>query len=151
MRAQYGNKQRRLQNQEDASQGLLHMNSDSVLSSSSGNTSLDQGFWPFPERPKPPSSLREMAVMAMETMPDKMGSLQAVCEYISKCFPFYRQNTQWHNTLRCRMTDKKYFLRQPKHSRFTEYIVNPTYRATVDVESLKSKLQHHADIDLNAV
>lgn len=129
--------------------GLLDIMNNPVLSLPAANAPADQGFWPFPQRPKPPCSLRELAAIALETMPEKVGSSQAICDYIAKHFPFYRQNTQWHNTLKVRMGDKKYFIRQPKRFAYYEYSATSGFLASVDVENLKQRLLagHHMELD----
>lgn len=126
---------------------LTNLDMFSAASVLPGSTT-PQEYWPFPQRPKPPSSVKELAVIALEYKSDKIGSTQDVCNFISRHFPYYRQNNRWHHTVKCNMADKRYFIKQPKRYNYGEYIANPVFKATINVESLKAKLKHHVDVDL---
>lgn len=119
-----------------------------MLSAVTMPASGPQQFWPFPERPKPPCSMKELAVIALNSKSDKMGSPQEVCDFISRHFPYYRQNNRWNHSLKCTMGDKRFFIKQPKRHHYSEYTINPDYYATVDFENIKAKLKRHVDIDL---
>ena len=109
--------------------------------------STAQGSWPFPERPKPPSTIRELAAIALDSMPDKKGSVKQICDYIAKNFPYYRQNSLWQNTIKSRIGDKRYFIRLPKQFAYTEYSVTESFMNSLDIETLKSKLQQQGHMD----
>lgn len=106
-----------------------------------------QEFWPFPQRPKPPCSLKELIVLALHKMEDGVGSCQQVCCFIAEHFPYYRQNQRWHHTVKCNLGDKRHFIKLSKRigCDHSQYTVNPNYGGIVDIMALKTRLTHHVD------
>lgn len=101
--------------------------------------------WPFPERPKPPVSMRELSALALYHLPGQQGGCQQVCEYLAANFPFYRQNKRWHHTVQNNMANSRYFTKQPKRFNFSEYKISQEYSSTLNVHALFNSLRQHMD------
>lgn len=99
--------------------------------------------WPFPQRPKPPCSIRELIALSLHNLPENIGSCQQICDFVRNHFPYYRGNTQWHHTVKCRITEKKYFIKQDKRCNYKEYKVSPEFLAELDMTELQTRLRNH--------
>lgn len=101
--------------------------------------------WPFPERPKPPCSMRELIAIALHELPNTTGSCQQVCEYIAGHFPYYRQNSKWRHSLQTYMTDKRYFMKAPKRFSYNEYTMTEDFKKTFNLQTVLDKVVYHMD------
>lgn len=105
----------------------------------------NQPAWPFPERPKPPCSMRELIALGLFHLPNATGSCQQVIEYITAHFPYYRQNDKWHHSLQTYMADKRFFDKAPKRFAYNEYLMKSEFRKTVNLELIMQKVRNHMD------
>lgn len=111
----------------------------------------NRGNWPFPERPKPPCSLLHLIMLAIHERPSKRAGLPDILEEIARRFPYYRQNTKWHKSVKCYLYHRKCFVKLPKRKEVShaEYTLEPGEEEGFDFEELKWKVFQHMDHGLS--
>ena len=67
---------------------------------SASSTSNPSMPWPFPERPKPPISMIELAALAMYKNPQKEVSMNEIINFVGRWFPYYGNDKKWQASLR---------------------------------------------------
>ena len=53
---------------------------------------------------KPPYSYIALITMALENSAQRKCTLRGICDFIEAKFPYYRQNSKWHSTIRHNLT-----------------------------------------------
>ena len=53
---------------------------------------------------KPPYSYIALITMALENSAQRKCTLRGICDFIESKFPYYRQNSKWHSTIRHNLT-----------------------------------------------
>lgn len=104
-------------------------------------------YWPWPERPKPPCSMREMAGLALSCIPGQQADINEVTVFVTKCFPYYRKDKKWHRSLANALYDNNYFIKLQRGGAASNYKYTFTdkYRAEFDVQSFKFRMKTHMD------
>ena len=121
---------------------------EEVIGGGVSNT-VGQDYWPWPQRPRPPSSMRDLAALALVSLPGQKGDLNELIAFVTRCFPYYRKDNKWHRSLANALYDNNNFVKLQREGMATnyKYTFSDKFRAVFDARSVKEKLKAHMDPD----
>ena len=92
-------------------------------------------------RIKPPYSYVALISMSIQSSPDKRQTLNGICDYITKNFPYYRNrpNQGWRSTIRHHLSLQKCFTKGGKNGRNHYWALDPNHEVLFEEGSYRRK------------